>query len=629
MHIVNHCNLNCAGCNHFSPLAEPWFIEVEDFKNQIIALNQNIPVVREFIILGGEPTLHPQLLDICIIAREIMPKAKIRILSNGVNVDIIKKHQKKLKQLNIMFNFCSYPDSTQYEKIANIANTYNEQHELITYFNTRHISHQTLVDIQGRQDINQFYFCQDHQLPCLTLRDYKLFICPAIAHRHILEEKANIELPLIEGKDYLNISTIQNNMDIIQDFCFTPKPSCKFCHRNDNFWIWHPSHKDIEEFIIPLREMYFTDYNRYEDIILNNFDYFIKCFRPENPYQVDIKYGTYKTENLLNQLIGKIDIIIPHYKVFNNIAKSLLESLQSQTIINDCAIYFISDDSPNERELLSMIPYHELNAIPLKVNNHLGPGNARNYGFEHSQNKYVFFLDADDFLISPTALEELYNKAEEENADIVRFMMFAENESSNKYNYLLKREYLEQNNIKFKDLFFGEDLIFQAEIFAGNAKMYDYCNRQNIFGVYNRKNPNSISNTLTNYDTNHFNFFTSRLIASQICKDLEFYQNLVCGLHEMILGHRETFLQDFNKIYSYWILFKIYQLNPQEYIRMCSGDSRTFDYINNQFYVAISNQIITSEGQAIEYLLNYVKENYLYNDFTKGAAQELISILTL
>ena len=89
-------------------------------------------------------------------------------------------------------------------------------------------------------------------------------------------------------------------MDIIQDFCFTPKPSCKFCHRNDNFWIWHPSHQDVEEFIIPLREMYFTDYNRYEDIILNNFDYFIKCFRPENPYQVDIKYGTYKTENLLN-----------------------------------------------------------------------------------------------------------------------------------------------------------------------------------------------------------------------------------------------------------------------------------------------------------------------------------------
>jgi len=39
MHIVNHCNLNCAGCNHFSPLAEPWFIEIEDFKNQIIVLN--------------------------------------------------------------------------------------------------------------------------------------------------------------------------------------------------------------------------------------------------------------------------------------------------------------------------------------------------------------------------------------------------------------------------------------------------------------------------------------------------------------------------------------------------------------------------------------------------------------
>jgi hypothetical protein len=33
MHIVNHCNLNCNCCNHFSPLADPWYISLEDFSN--------------------------------------------------------------------------------------------------------------------------------------------------------------------------------------------------------------------------------------------------------------------------------------------------------------------------------------------------------------------------------------------------------------------------------------------------------------------------------------------------------------------------------------------------------------------------------------------------------------------
>ena len=29
VHVVNHCNLNCAGCNHFAPLADPWYIDVD------------------------------------------------------------------------------------------------------------------------------------------------------------------------------------------------------------------------------------------------------------------------------------------------------------------------------------------------------------------------------------------------------------------------------------------------------------------------------------------------------------------------------------------------------------------------------------------------------------------------
>jgi hypothetical protein len=31
-HIVDHCNLNCIGCSHFSPLAEKWFEDFETFK---------------------------------------------------------------------------------------------------------------------------------------------------------------------------------------------------------------------------------------------------------------------------------------------------------------------------------------------------------------------------------------------------------------------------------------------------------------------------------------------------------------------------------------------------------------------------------------------------------------------
>ena len=33
--IVDHCNLNCKGCGHFSPLASKSFLDLETFENDL------------------------------------------------------------------------------------------------------------------------------------------------------------------------------------------------------------------------------------------------------------------------------------------------------------------------------------------------------------------------------------------------------------------------------------------------------------------------------------------------------------------------------------------------------------------------------------------------------------------
>lgn len=61
-HLAEHCNLNCIGCTHFSPLAEPEFLEVEDFRNDIERLSYLTGGNARFInLLGGEPLLHPEI----------------------------------------------------------------------------------------------------------------------------------------------------------------------------------------------------------------------------------------------------------------------------------------------------------------------------------------------------------------------------------------------------------------------------------------------------------------------------------------------------------------------------------------------------------------------------------------
>ena len=88
-HIIDRCNLNCAGCNDFSPLVSPDdkgksieqitadFMLLSKIKNEFYILN----------IMGGEPTLHPELSKILRIARQIFPDNKIRLLTNGTNYD--------------------------------------------------------------------------------------------------------------------------------------------------------------------------------------------------------------------------------------------------------------------------------------------------------------------------------------------------------------------------------------------------------------------------------------------------------------------------------------------------------------------------------------------------------------
>ena len=115
IHIVNHCNLNCVSCNHFSPLAKPWFITKDSLQNSLNLIQENIPNVKHLILLGGEPTLHPDLLELCKIARNIMPNTEISVMSNGKNLTQILKDAKYYQDLQICFSICDYPNYTNYE----------------------------------------------------------------------------------------------------------------------------------------------------------------------------------------------------------------------------------------------------------------------------------------------------------------------------------------------------------------------------------------------------------------------------------------------------------------------------------------------------------------------------------
>jgi hypothetical protein len=80
--LTEHCNLSCYHCDHASPLMAKKFASLTDYERDIRAISEAIHV-EEFRLVGGEPLLHPQLLDFMRIARETGIGDALKIYTNG------------------------------------------------------------------------------------------------------------------------------------------------------------------------------------------------------------------------------------------------------------------------------------------------------------------------------------------------------------------------------------------------------------------------------------------------------------------------------------------------------------------------------------------------------------------
>ena len=80
-HITDHCNLNCAGCSHFSNLAPEVYKNAGEFERELSCLSGKLRI-GTLRLLGGEPLLHPELPELLRIARTQFPHSRIEVCTN-------------------------------------------------------------------------------------------------------------------------------------------------------------------------------------------------------------------------------------------------------------------------------------------------------------------------------------------------------------------------------------------------------------------------------------------------------------------------------------------------------------------------------------------------------------------
>lgn len=85
-HVVDHCNLTCDECCSLSPHLANWQIDPATLA-QDLARAASILAPTTFKLVGGEPLLHPQLVEIAEIVRASRIAPRISITTNGLLLD--------------------------------------------------------------------------------------------------------------------------------------------------------------------------------------------------------------------------------------------------------------------------------------------------------------------------------------------------------------------------------------------------------------------------------------------------------------------------------------------------------------------------------------------------------------
>lgn len=85
-HVVDHCNLTCAECCSLSPFLPYWTVDPADLERDL-ALARRVVAPAVFKLVGGEPLLHPQLVELVAVVRRSGIAPRISITTNGLLLD--------------------------------------------------------------------------------------------------------------------------------------------------------------------------------------------------------------------------------------------------------------------------------------------------------------------------------------------------------------------------------------------------------------------------------------------------------------------------------------------------------------------------------------------------------------
>lgn len=237
-----------------------------------------------------------------------------------------------------------------------------------------------------------------------------------------------------------------------------------------------------------------------------------------------------------------VSVIVPVYNVEKYIEKCL-KSLVEQTLKNIEIIIVNDGSTDNSKKIISKFAEKYSNIKYYEKTNG-GLSSARNYGIKYANGEYVAFLDSDDY-VEKNLYELMYKKALQENSDMVEcdfiweyygkngeivkrkkdkrkkfktLNQYVKNARVVAWNKLIKKQIIDDFNIRFPEGLIYEDIEFFYKLFPHLNKI----SYVNTYGIHYVQRNGSILNSNPEKIGDIFKILDNVI---KYYRDLDIYEN--------------------------------------------------------------------------------------------------------
>lgn len=246
--VGDHCNLNCKGCTHYSPLAHGHFTDIDTLRHSIATLGAKCSgKVKTAYLIGGETLLYPHLKEAMTALREAFADARLYIFTNGLPIPGMDAEFWQLaRDLRFTISITRYPIKFDYDRAVAICRENGVEVELFGDRSQSDSFFRFALDSEKKQPAKISHL-KCWSFGCVTVDGDKIYPCSISACAGHLNRAFGTDFRHEKG-DYLEVDAVRSSRDILK-LRNRAVPFCGYCILPPASVTYGPSRRDINEWV--------------------------------------------------------------------------------------------------------------------------------------------------------------------------------------------------------------------------------------------------------------------------------------------------------------------------------------------------------------------------------------------